>query len=100
MSLHLNKNRFKRRCNEYIYNDVESGYNYKQVYGKECKETVDYVQFAPIKFEDAEELEATYHALCPNCQRIIKTEEDLEKYKDQEQTVDFCGGLTMLKLDD
>ena len=70
------------------------GFNFKQVYGKKCKETVDYIQLAPIDFEDAEALEATYHALCPNCQRIIKTEKDLEKYKDQEQTVEFCGGLT------
>ena len=68
------------------------GFNYKKVFGRQCKETIDYVQLDETEYEDAEELEASYHALCPNCQRIIDSEEDLEKYK-VEPTVELCGGL-------
>ena len=37
-----------------------------------------------------EELEASYHALCPNCQRIVNTEEDLER-EEREQAVTDAG---------
>lgn len=57
------------------------GFNYKKVYGRQCKESIDYICLDPTDSNDAEELEKSYHALCPNCQRIIKTEEDLAKYK-------------------
>ena len=49
-------------------------------------------------YDDAEKLEASYHALCPNCQRIIKTEDDLERLKINEATVEICGGKIIDKL--
>ena len=57
------------------------GFNYKKVHGQQCRGTIDYINLESSDYEDAEELEKSYHALCPNCQRIIKTLEDLEKYK-------------------
>lgn len=58
------------------------GFNYKKVFGRNCKETIDYISLdSPDVDYDAEDLEKSYHALCPNCQRIIKTLEELEKYK-------------------
>lgn len=57
------------------------GFNYKKVFGWHCKESIDYISMESSPDDDAEELEKSYHALCPNCQRIIKTAEDLEKYK-------------------
>jgi hypothetical protein len=49
-------------------------------------------------YDDAEELEASYHALCPNCQRIINSEDDLERLKTNEATVEICGGKIIEKL--
>ena len=50
--------------------------------GRNCKETIDYICLeSPVDDYDAEELEEAYHALCPNCQRIIKTVDDLVTYK-------------------
>lgn len=69
------------------------GFNYKKVHGRGCKETIDYVRLDTTDYDDAEALEASYHALCPNCQRIIKSEEDLVRLKADEATVEFCGGL-------
>ena len=57
------------------------GFNYKKVHGRQCKETIDYINLESSDYDDAEELEKSYHALCPNCQRIVKTAEDLERYK-------------------
>ena len=57
------------------------GFNYKKVYGKDCKESIDYIRLDTTDYHSAEDIERTYHALCPNCQRIIKTEKELAKYK-------------------
>ena len=59
------------------------GFNYKKVHGRKCRETIDYINLGSSDEEDAEELEKSYHALCPNCQRIIKSIEDLEMYKSE-----------------
>ena len=69
------------------------GFNYKKVHGRQCKETIDYVRLDTTDYDDAEELEKSYHALCPNCQRIVKTVEDLDRVKSDEPIVEFCGGL-------
>lgn len=71
------------------------GFNYKKVHGRACKGTIDYVCLDKKDCCDADVLEASYHALCPNCQRIIHTEEDLERFKADEATVEFCGGKTV-----
>jgi hypothetical protein len=52
------------------------GFNYKKVHGRACKGKMDYVRLDAADCDDAEELEASYHALCPNCQRIIETVEE------------------------
>ena len=69
------------------------GFNYKKAHGRSCKGTIDYVRLDTTDYDDADALEASYHALCPNCQRIIKSEEDLVRLKADEATVEFCGGL-------
>lgn len=74
------------------------GFNYKKVHGRQCKETIDYVRLDTTDYDDSEELEASYHALCPNCQRIINSEEDLERLKTNEATVEICGGKIIEKL--
>lgn len=71
------------------------GFNYKKVHGRACKGTIDYVCLDTKDSCDADVLEASYHALCPNCQRIIHTEEDLERFKADEATVEFCGGKSV-----
>ena len=71
------------------------GFNYKKAHGRACKGTIDYVCLDTKDCCDADVLEASYHALCPNCQRIIHTEEDLERFKADEATVEFCGGKTV-----
>ena len=57
------------------------GFNFKEFFGKQCKKTIDYVYLYEKDYENADELEKSYHALCPNCRRIINTIEDLERYK-------------------
>jgi len=71
------------------------GFNYKKVHGRACKGTIGYVCLDTKDSCDADVLEASYHALCPNCQRIIHTEEDFERFKADEATVEFCGGKTV-----
>ena len=71
------------------------GFNYKKVHGRACKGKIDYVRLDAADCDDAEELEASYHALCPNCQRIIETVEELERLKGGEATVEFCGGVSV-----
>ena len=57
------------------------GFNFKEFFGKQCKKTIDYVYLYEKDYENADELEKSYHALCSNCRRIINTIEDLERYK-------------------
>ena len=71
------------------------GFNYKKVHGRACKGTIGYVCLDTKDSCDADVLEASYHALCPNCQRIIHTEEDFERLKADETTVEFCGGVSV-----
>ena len=116
---YFNENKFMfengmARLNEWVEDDAEEiieyylrkkhgetceccGFNYKKVHGRKCKETIDYIRLDTTDYDDAEELEASYHALCPNCQRIIKTEEDLERLKTDKATIKFCGGDILIE---
>lgn len=98
---YINKNKcmFEKgfaKIDEWIENDAEDivdyylrkkhgetcencGFNFKKAYGKKCKESIDYVKLDDEEYEDANDLEKSYHGLCPNCQRIIKTEDDLNR---------------------
>ena len=72
-------------------------FNYKKVHGRQCKGAIDYVRLDTTDYDDAEKLKASYHALCPNCHRIIKTEEDLERLKADEETIEICGGKIIIE---